>query len=248
MDIPFPLSIIYAVGNPYHICIFILYPLYLQKRELNVEVPKPAQNKEINSGGYDCEPVGKPTKDLKLESICNKCSLVLHEPHLTSCCGYHFCRSCIEPIKEDGKSCPFCATATFEVMHDKGLDRSLKEVKRHEPVGMLTKELQTICCICLLVLREPHLVSCCGYHFCQSCIKRIKEDRKSCPLCAASFEVMYDKGLEQSLKEVNVNCNKTDCHWTERLDLFSDHLRQDCPKEGKQGFVEEGEISALGYW
>ena len=138
--------------------------MHLQKRELNVGAPNPAQNKEINSGGYECEPIGKPTK-----------------------------------------------------------------------------ELQTICSICLLVLREPQLISCCGYHFCQSCINPIKEGGKSCPLCvAASFEVMYDKGLERSLKEIEVNCSRTDCQWTGRLHMLNEHLGQDCPKDGKQGFIEQG--------
>ena len=33
------------------------------------------------------------------------------------------------------------------------------------------KELQTDCPICLVVLREPFRVTCCGYSFCQTCVR-----------------------------------------------------------------------------
>ena len=45
------------------------------------------------------------------------------------------------------------------------------------------KQFQSECSICLLILRVPHLISCCGQSFCEACIGRIREDGKPCPLC-----------------------------------------------------------------
>ena len=39
-------------------------------------------------------------------------------------------------------------------------------------VDTIPKELQTECSICLHVLRDPHMVDCCGYRFCKSCIEQ----------------------------------------------------------------------------
>ena len=40
------------------------------------------------------------------------------------------------------------------------------------------------CPVCLLTLRDPYMISCCGNEFCQRCIER---DGKPCPLCIMSL-------------------------------------------------------------
>ena len=40
------------------------------------------------------------------------------------------------------------------------------------------KAVQCECPVCLLVLREPHQVTCCGYSFCATCVKRVQNDKK----------------------------------------------------------------------
>ena len=45
------------------------------------------------------------------------------------------------------------------------------------------------CPICLLLMREPHLTSCCGNHFCSACISEVRKRGDPCPLCKA--EVMH---------------------------------------------------------
>ena len=45
------------------------------------------------------------------------------------------------------------------------------------------KHLQSECPICLQILREPHLISCCGHSYCEACIERVGKDGKPCPLC-----------------------------------------------------------------
>ena len=98
------------------------------------------------------------------------------------------------------------------------------------------KWLQTECPICLLVLREPYLTSCCGHSFCRLCIERIKSDRGSCPLCnERGFGLMHNKGLERSLKEFDVKCthNKGGCVWIGKLGLLDRHLNLS-PESTKQ--------------
>ena len=80
-------------------------------------------------GGYACNFVEPPPVALQTE--CRVCLQILHEPHFVSCCGNRFCQSCINPIKVGGKSCPLCNAATFELMHDKQLERTLKDLKVH---------------------------------------------------------------------------------------------------------------------
>ena len=104
--------------------------------------------------------------------------------------------------------------------------------------------VQTECAICLQVLREPHLISCCGHNFCKSCISCVKMDGKSCPLCkAADFGLMHNKGLERSLNEFDVRCThaKSGCEWVDKLCRLDHHLNVN-PSSDKQpegcGFVE----------
>ena len=47
------------------------------------------------------------------------------------------------------------------------------------------------CSICLLALRDPHVISCCGNEFCQACIERVRRDGKPCPLCNEHSELHH---------------------------------------------------------
>ena len=40
-------------------------------------------------------------------------------------------------------------------------------------VEEIPKQIEIECPICLKVLANPHLVSCCGHHFCEDCIERV---------------------------------------------------------------------------
>ena len=77
--------------------------------------------------GYDCEFVEKPPKPFQSE--CPVCLLVLREPFQATCCGYSFCRVCIERIKANHKLCPCCKQPNFLDFPNKGLQRSLSEFK-----------------------------------------------------------------------------------------------------------------------
>ena len=98
------------------------------------------------------------------------------------------------------------------------------------------KELETDCPICLLVLRDPFQTSCCGNSFCQSCIKRVQDDEKACPICnEADFGVFPDKRLRRSLYAFQVRCvhQKNGCEWVGELGELEKHLNLN-PELGKQ--------------
>ena len=77
------------------------------------------------SGGYDFDFIEEPPEELN----CSVCLLVLRDPHLTSCCGNHFCESCAEKIKEGTSPCPLCKDATFSTFLNKSVQRKVNELK-----------------------------------------------------------------------------------------------------------------------
>ena len=77
--------------------------------------------------GYECSFVaGKLGKLELLQSECSICLHILREPYLVGCCGYRFCRNCIEPIQKTTRRCPLCDNA-FSTLPDRQLERVLKE-------------------------------------------------------------------------------------------------------------------------
>ena len=95
-------------------------------RQLPTGLPSPEKGNEWKGGGgYDCEFVNPPPKELETE--CSVCLLILREPHIISCCGYSFCAACIERVERAGKPCPLCNEPGFTVMANKGLRRMLRE-------------------------------------------------------------------------------------------------------------------------
>ena len=86
---------------------------------------------------------------------------------------------------------------------------------------------QVDCPICLSVLREPYLISCCGYNFCRLCIERVQLQNGSCPTCnEEGFSVVPNKGLKRSLYAFKVHCShkKEGCQWTGELGELDKHL------------------------
>ncbi len=76
--------------------------------------------------GYDCSFVVPLPRDLQSE--CSICLHILREPYLVGCCGYRFCRCCIEPIQKKAfRRCPLCNNKNFSSLPDKQLERTLNE-------------------------------------------------------------------------------------------------------------------------
>ena len=96
-----------------------------------------------------------------------------------------------------------------------------------EFVDVVPKELQTECSICLHVLRDPHMVDCCGYRFCKQCIQRVLSEFKSCPLCNhRGPTAVADKQLSRTLREKTVRCTHREdgCQWVGALSDLDQHL------------------------
>ena len=92
------------------------------------------------------------------------------------------------------------------------------------------KQLQSECPICLQILREPHLISCCGHSYCEACIERVGNDGKPCPLCnEPGFTTMANKGLKRTLHEFRVYCphRLRGCEWEGELGKLDEHLNSD---------------------
>ena len=84
-------------------------------------------NKAENKGGFECEFVECPPE--AFQSECPICLQIIRDPYQVTCCGYSFCRSCIERIKTDNKPCPTCNVKGFSEFPNKGLKRSLYAFK-----------------------------------------------------------------------------------------------------------------------
>ena len=96
--------------------------------------------------------------------------------------------------------------------------------------------LQVECPVCLLVLKEPCLISCCGHKFCRECIERIKKDKKHCALCNdLDYMFLQERALERSLKDLEVWCSyrKEGCEWKGKLGKLGEHLNRDPSSENQ---------------
>ena len=81
--------------------------------------------------------------------------------------------------------------------------------------------------VCLLVLRDPCQVTCCGHSFCKVCITRIKARNIPCPCCKAEkFESHLNKGLQRYLYNSIVACSDKyqGCQWVGELGELDNHL------------------------
>lgn len=91
--------------------------------------------------------------------------------------------------------------------------------------------IETDCPFCLLVLREPHQVTCCGKSFCRACINKVKSgsDVVSCPCCNHTKIVDFpDVRLQQTLYGLRVYCTNREqgCEWSGELRELDNHLNR----------------------
>ena len=76
-------------------------------------------------GGYEEDLVEQLSKDYE----CPVCLLLLRDPHLTQCCGTHFCESCIKPVAFGSDKCPMCTQKIGTLMLNKRMQRSVGDLK-----------------------------------------------------------------------------------------------------------------------
>ncbi len=86
---------------------------------------------------------------------------------------------------------------------------------------------QTECSVCLQVLRDAHLASCCGR---KECIERVQKVGKGCPLCSKEgYTLTYNRAHDVALKQLEVYCThrKIGCEWKGKLEMLDEHLNVD---------------------
>ena len=92
------------------------------------------------------------------------------------------------------------------------------------------------CKICMGVLVEPHLITCCGECACRSCFYRhwetesVRGDRKRrCPYCrkeVSNFSLILNADLEREINKLIVRCihSERGCGWSGQLKDGDSHL------------------------
>ena len=106
------------------------------------------------------------------------------------------------------------------------------------------KQIQWECPICLMVLREPSQLECCGSVYCTACILRALHSRNKCPLCNSREPRCFrDKRLKQSLSGFHVNC----CHRVKHKERWEDETGEGegGGGGGGEGCKWEGEFGEL---
>ena len=97
-----------------------------------------------------------------------------------------------------------------------------------------------ICSICTKVQRDPHLTSCCGQHFCESCLENWfkKHRKKSCPHCREEkdFNHFLNKDRKREINKLQIHCTHhgDGCQQIGELGNLQTHL----DSESGCGYVE----------
>lgn len=83
------------------------------------------------------------------------------------------------------------------------------------------------CLLCHLPARDPHITSCCGEHFCHTCIVPFLEEKRPCPTCSAEeFTTLLNVRYQRKLQQLKVSCTLKfkGCQWVGLLSALGDHL------------------------
>ena len=100
--------------------------------------------------------------------------------------------------------------------------------RNYEFVGDVSKYS---CPVCFELMFVPQLLSCCGHHVCDPCLKKIQNSNmagpRRCPLCQnTDFSTMLNKGMAREVRSVHVYCPNMSrgCDWMGELNSVEEHL------------------------
>ena len=91
------------------------------------------------------------------------------------------------------------------------------------------EETEVECPVCLNVVCESKLATCCGRRVCAGCIDEIESGEKCCPLCSQQKKLVDDKRLEQTLNGLMVysSCKEKGSKSTGELgEVSGRHVKQ----------------------
>jgi len=92
------------------------------------------------------------------------------------------------------------------------------------------------CVICTKVVKDPHLMVCCGQKFCHSCLQCWfrEQEKEVCPHCRVTASVgeeqrplhVADKGAQKEVESLVVMCSNCDsgCEWVGEAREIPRHL------------------------
>ena len=98
-----------------------------------------------------------------------------------------------------------------------------------EPVFVEELPHDFMCPICLSFAREPHLIPCCGHHFCRQCAERLQKERRPCPVCKSpAINPVYDKFFERKMNQLKIRCpnSRARCNWVGELGDLKRHTEK----------------------
>ena len=87
------------------------------------------------------------------------------------------------------------------------------------------------CCICMKLLREPHLMNCCEQQFCKGCLEDWLGTKKACPHCRSrNYTHVLMQQTNRKSRELKVYCpNKQHgCTSTLKISECEQHLSTGC--------------------
>ena len=91
-----------------------------------------------------------------------------------------------------------------------------------------------ICKICHNPCRDAHLTSCCGAHYCKSCLQLVRRGRsinRSCPMCRTDgFSTFQNKEANREIRALRVHCSnsRNGCTWSGEVNGIKRHIDDDC--------------------
>ena len=109
-------------------------------------------------------------------------------------------------------------------------------------VKNLPEHVEIECPICLNILIDPHLVTCCGHNFCGSCIERVRASNGACPMCKErEYQYFTDKRCLRIVNGLEVYCANhkkgKGCEWKGELKNLPAHLNEGI-REGECQYEE----------
>ena len=93
-----------------------------------------------------------------------------------------------------------------------------------------------VCLICQMVIREAHLITACGHHFCRSCLDQWLEDNEVCPICREEDTThVPNMNMDREINGLEIHCpnpennqdranHKEKCGWSGELRDLQSHL------------------------
>lgn len=148
-------------------------------------------------------------KKIPDEFICLICSRLLRDPHVTECCGQHYCQHCLEKWLQGNpkKPCPFCRKENCNYIRYLPMKREIDELKVYclnrekgcEIISTLNKVSDHILKDC-----EFETVSC----FCGTSLLRKDMKDHECPNKIVKCQYCE---LSGEFKNIMTSTHQTDC-------------------------------------